>query len=129
MKRKAGRRAERAAGRRRQEKKVVGSQLLLHDDLLSLPAVTDTLKKHLPLLDYMTTCGRKGKLHNNHSNDQKLPVKLTCFTMCLGQKHTHTFPWSHTASFSQFPRMCCLVSICPCVCLSFAFTVLLSVAS
>lgn len=59
-KRKAGRHRERAAGREtRQEKKMVGSQLLLHDDLLSCHAVTDTHKQHLPLLDYMPRCNMR----------------------------------------------------------------------
>lgn len=54
---KAGRQRVRAASKEtRQEKKVVGSHLLLHDDLLSRRAVTDTQKQHLPQLDYMHSC-------------------------------------------------------------------------
>lgn len=66
----------------------------------------------------------RGKVHNNHSNDQKLPVKLTFFTMCVKQKHMHTVlwygiqlsEWVFPASLSQFPHMCCIVSICLSVC-------------
>lgn len=136
-KREAERQRERAAGREtRREKKVVGSQLLLHDDLLSRHAVTDTHKQHLPLLDYMPMqC--KESCTGIIQMTRKCQSSWHFYTLCKTETHTNSLVMGCSCLcepllllFLSSPA--CVVwslSVCQSACCSFICFVLLSVVS
>lgn len=74
----------------RQEKKVVGSQLFLHDDLLPLHTVTDTHKQHLPLLDYMPCRNTRKAAQKSLRRPESASQTDIFFTMCVKQTHTNS---------------------------------------